>query len=224
MTFSLVARCEETGMYGTAVASSSPAVAARCSYTRADVGAVSSQNVTDPSLGVLTLNLLEKGLSATEAIDQIKTTANHLDYRQILVIDSKGRTAIHSGNNSLGIWSEAKGANVLSAGNLLANPEVSRSIVEKFENASGHLGERLITSLQGGLEAGGEAGPVHSAGMKISHKVSWPIVDLRCDWSEDCPIKILSEAWKVYKPLVNDYLQRALDPTKAPSYGVPGDQ
>ena len=224
MTFSLVARCERTGMFGTAVASSSPAVAARCSYTRADVGAVSSQNVTAPSLGVLTLNLLEKGLSATEAIDQIKTTANHLDYRQILVIDSKGRTAIHSGNNSLGIWSEAKGLNVLSAGNLLANPEVSRSIVEKFENASGHLGERLITSLQGGLEAGGEAGPIHSAGMKISHKVSWPIVDLRCDWSEDCPIKKLSEAWKVYKPLVNDYLQRALDPTKAPSYGVPGDQ
>jgi len=224
MTFSLVARCERTGMFGTAVASSSPAVAARCSYTRADVGAVSSQNVTDPSLGVLTLNLLEKGLSATEAIDQIKTTANHLDYRQILVIDSKGRTAIHSGNNSLGIWSEAKGVNVLSAGNLLANPEVSRSIVEKFENASGHLGERLITSLQGGLEAGGEAGPIHSAGMKISHKVSWPIVDLRCDWSEDCPIKKLDEAWKVYKPLVNDYLQRALDPTKAPSYGVPGDQ
>ena len=224
MTFSLVAKCERTGMFGTAVASSSPAVAARCSYTRSGVGAVSSQNVTDPSLGVLTLNLLEKGLSATEAIDQIKTTANHLDYRQILVIDSKGGTAIHSGNNSLGIWSEAKGVNVLSVGNLLANPEVSRSIVEKFENASGHLGERLITSLQGGLEAGGEAGPIHSAGMKISHKVSWPIVDLRCDWSEDCPIKKLSEAWKVYKPLVNDYLQRALDPTKAPSYGVPGDQ
>ena len=224
MTFSLVARCERTGMFGTAVASSSPAVAARCSYTRADVGAVSSQNVTDPSLGVLTLNLLEKGLSATEVIDQIKTTANHLDYRQILVIDSKGGTAIHSGNNSLGIWSEAKGVNVLSAGNLLANPEVSRAIVEKFQNTSGHLGERLITSLQGGLEAGGEAGPIHSAGMKISHKVSWPIVDLRCDWSEDCPIKKLDEAWKVYKPLVNDYLQRALDPTKAPSYGVPGDQ
>ena len=224
MTFSLVARCEETGMCGTAVASSSPAVAARCSYTRSGVGAVSSQNITDPSLGVLTLNLLEKGLSATEAIDQIKTTANHLDYRQILVIDSKGRTAIHSGNNSLGIWSEAKGENVLSAGNLLANPEVPNVIVAKFENASGHLGDRLITSLQGGLEAGGEAGPIHSAGMKISHNVSWPIVDLRCDWSEDCPIKKLSEVWQVYKPLVDDYLQRALDPTKAPSYGVPGDQ
>ena len=63
------------------------------------------------------------------------------------------------GNNSVGIWYEAKGVNVLSAGNLLANPEVSRAIVEKFENASGHLGERLITSLQGGLEAGEKLAP-----------------------------------------------------------------
>ena len=224
MTFSLVARCEETGMLGTAVASSSPAVAARCSYTRSNVGAVSSQNVTDPTLGILTLNLLEKGLSAIEAINHIKTNTNYLDYRQILIIDSKGQTAIHSGSNSLGIWSDAKGKNVLSAGNLLANSEVPKAIVENYENSSGNLGDRLIASLQGGLEAGGEAGPIHSAGMKISDKVSWPIIDLRCDWSEDSPINKLSEAWNVYKPQVNDYLQRALDPTKSPSYGVPGDK
>ena len=46
MTFSLVARCRETGMFGVAVTSSSPAVAARCAYARAGVGAVASQNVT----------------------------------------------------------------------------------------------------------------------------------------------------------------------------------
>ena len=210
-------------MFGTAVASSSPAVAARCSYTRSNVGAISSQNVTDPSLGNLSLDLLEKGLSALQTIDQIKKTEKNLEYRQVLVIDSKGQTALHSGENSLGICSEAKGLNVLSAGNLLANSEVSRAIVKIFENASGHLGDRLIESLIGGLDAGGETGPVHSAGIKISDKVSWPIVDLRCDWTEDCPIKQLSEIWKVYKPQLDDYLQRALDPTEAPSYGVPGD-
>jgi uncharacterized Ntn-hydrolase superfamily protein len=223
MTFSLVARCEETRMCGTAVASSSPAVAARCSYTRSGVGAVSSQNVTDPSLGNLSLDLLEKGLSAFQVIDQIKKTEKNLEYRQILVIDSKGQTALHSGENSLGIWSDSKGLNVLSAGNLLANSEVPQAIVKIFENTSGHLGDRLIEALIGGLDAGGEAGPVHSAGIKISDKVSWPIVDLRCDWTEDCPIKQLSEIWKVYKPQLDDYLQRALDPTEAPSYGVPGD-
>ena len=108
MTFSLVARCDKTGMFGTAVASSSPAVAARCSYTRSNVGAISSQNITDPSLGNLSLDLLEKGLSAFQVIDQIKKTEKNLEYRQVLVIDSKGQTALHSGENSLGIWSDAK--------------------------------------------------------------------------------------------------------------------
>ena len=47
MTFSIVSRCSETGMFGLAISSSSPAVAARCAYARARVGAVASQNITD---------------------------------------------------------------------------------------------------------------------------------------------------------------------------------
>ena len=69
MTFSLVARCPDTGMFGVAIASSSPAVAARCSYARAGTGAVASQNVTDPTLGPLMLDLMQGGLSACDAID-----------------------------------------------------------------------------------------------------------------------------------------------------------
>ena len=224
MTFSLVAKCEETGMFGTAVTSSSPAVAARCSYTRSGVGAVSSQNITDPSLGNFALDLLEEGLTAKEAIAKITKEKKNLEFRQILIIDLSGQIAIHSGNNSLGIFSDSFGKNVLSAGNLLANKNVTKAVVDKFEKTQGDLGDRLVSALQGGLDAGGEAGPIHSAGMQISDKVSWPIVDLRCDWSDDCPVKKLSQLWKIYKPQVKDYLQRALDPTKAPSYGVPGDQ
>lgn len=224
MTFSLVAKCEESGMFGTAVTSSSPAVAARCSYTRSGVGAVSSQNITDPSLGNFALDLLEEGLTAKEAIAKITKEKKNLEFRQILIIDGSGQIAIHSGNNSLGIFSDSFGKNVLSAGNLLANKNVTKAVVDKFEKTQGDLGDRLVSALQGGLDAGGEAGPIHSAGMQISDKVSWPIVDLRCDWSDDCPVKKLSQLWKIYKPQVKDYLQRALDPTKAPSYGVPGDQ
>ena len=224
MTFSLVARCKETGMLGTAVTSSSPAVAARCSYTRSNVGAVSTQNVTDPSLGKKSLDFLETGLTSTQVVEKIKSTNKHLEYRQVLIIDSKGNTAIHSGNNSLGIWSEAIGDNVISAGNLLANKEVTKVIISAFEQNKGHLADRMLAGLKAGLDAGGEEGPIHSAGIKISHQVSWPIIDLRCDWTEDCPITKLFEIWKVYKPQVDDYLQRAMDPTGAPSYGVPGDK
>ena len=223
MTFSLVARCAETGMFGTAIASSSPAVAARCSYTRAGVGAVSSQNVTDPTLGPLALDLMQAGMSADQAIAEVQDKARFIEYRQVLAIDRAGRVAIHSGPRSLGIWTQAEGNGVIAAGNLLANEDVPQAIVTAFENAAGHLGDRLIDAMRAGLAAGGEAGPVHSAGLQLCDAVPWPVADLRCDWTDDCPIDAVATAWGIYKPQLKAYVQRALDPREAPSYGVPGD-
>lgn len=224
MTFSLVARCARTGMFGVAISSSSPAVAARCSYARAGVGAVASQNVTDPTLGPLALDLMEGGMSAAEAIAEVRKRGKFIEYRQVLAVDRDGETAIHSGPNSLGIWTQAQARDVASGGNLLANDGVPQAIVDGFLASSGHLGDRLIAAMRAGLAAGGEAGPVHSAGLKIVDKVSWPVADLRCDWTEACPIEAVASAWEIYKPQLDAYIQRALDPRQAPSYGVPGDE
>ncbi|TCS65922.1 putative Ntn-hydrolase superfamily protein [Primorskyibacter sedentarius] len=223
MTFSLVARCEETGMFGMAIASSSPAVAARCAYARAGVGAVASQNVTDPTLGPLALDLMQGGMSAAEAIAGVRDLGKFIEYRQVLAVDRQGRTAIHSGPKSLGIWTQAEAPNVASGGNLLANERVPQAIVDGYRAATGHIGDRLIAAMRAGLAAGGEAGPVHSAGLLIVDKVSWPVAELRCDWTEDCPIENIATAWGVYEPQLDAYIQRALDPREAPSYGVPGD-
>tara|TARA_B110000008_G_C16978910_1_gene567525 strand:- start:14351 stop:15025 length:675 start_codon:yes stop_codon:yes gene_type:complete len=223
MTFSLVARCHETGMFGVAISSSSPAVAARCSYTRAGVGAVASQNITDPSLGPLALDLMGSDLTAEEAVDEVTQRGRFIEYRQVLAVDKFGSTAIHSGPNSLGIWTQATGENVASGGNLLANDGVPQAIVDGFQSAKGHIGDRLIAAMRAGLAQGGEAGPIHSAGMQICDKVNWPVADLRCDWTEECPIENIATAWEIYKPQLDAYVQRALDPREAPSYGVPGD-
>ncbi len=174
MTFSLVARCAETGMFGVAISSSSPAVAARCAYARAGVGAVASQNVTDPMLGPLALDLMQGGMSASEAIAGVKDLGRFIEYRQVLAVDKNGTTAIHSGPNSLGIWTQAQGPDVASGGNLLANDGVPQAIVNGFLANSGHLGDRLIAAMRAGLAAGGEAGPIHSAGMMLVDKVAWP--------------------------------------------------
>jgi len=224
MTFSLVARCHETGMFGVAISSSSPAVAARCSYARAGVGAVASQNVTDPTLGPLALDFMEKGMTAAEAIVEVKKQGRFIEYRQVLAVDRSGMTSIHSGPNSLGIWTEARAENVASGGNLLANDRVPQAIVAAFLASTGHLGDRLIEAMRAGLGAGGEAGPVHSAGLKIVDEVSWPVADIRCDWTEECPIEVVAGIWKIYKPQLESYIQRAIDPQSAPSYGVPGDE
>lgn len=224
MTFSLVARCKDTGMFGVAVSSSSPAVAARCAHARAGAGAVASQNVTDPALGTRALDLLALGADAAQAIAVLQSSTQHLQYRQLLAVDSNGRSAIYSGTAALGTVAEAQTDNVASAGNLLANTDIAQAIVDYFVSSNGHLGDRLIGALRAALKAGGEAGPVHSAGMLLVDRVSWPVAELRCDWSDDCPIEHIARAWEVYQPQMDDYVKRALNPGDAPSYGVPGDE
>ncbi len=224
MTFSIVARCAGTGMFGVAVASSSPAVAARCAYARAGVGAVASQNITDPTLGPKTLDLMALGASAPEAMAVLKATGAHIGYRQVLAVDAAGRAAIHSGANVLGTHAEAWAGNVASGGNLLAGEGVPQAIVDGFLATSGHLGDRLIAAMRAAVAAGGEEGPVHSAGLKLVDKVPWPVADLRVDWTEGCPIEALADLWDIYKPQLDAYVARALDPSTAPSYGVPGDE
>jgi uncharacterized Ntn-hydrolase superfamily protein len=223
MTFSLVARCARTGQFGMVISSSSPAVAARCVHVRAGVGAVASQNVTDPALGPLVLDRLAAGMDADEALRAVTVGRAHIDYRQLLVIDRGGATAIHSGGQVLGVWGEAKGISCAAGGNLLANPGIPAAMVAGFDAATGHLGERLMQALEAGLAAGGEAGPVRSAGMTVADRLTWPLVDLRIDWADD-PIGMLRVAWDVYAPQMQAYVQRATDPTQAPSYGVPGDE
>ena len=87
-----------------------------------------------------------------------------------------------------------------------------------------HLAPRLLHSLQAGLDAEGEEGDVHSAGLLVVDKMSFPLVDLRVDWDDGDPIATLTELWKAYEPQMLDYLTRAVDPPSAPSYGVPGDE
>ena len=224
MTFSIAARCEITGMFGVAVTSSSPAVAARCAHARAGVGAVSSQNITDPRLGSAILTMMENGASAIDAINYVTASEPHIEYRQLTAVDASGASFIYSGEYTLGTHTSASAKNVACAGNLLANTEVCSAMVSAFEKSDGHLGDRLIASMQAGLKAGGEAGPIHSAGMYMVDKLEFPVADIRCDWTESCPIENIAKAWTIYKPQLEDYVKRAIDPREAPSYGVPGDE
>ena len=223
MTFSLVGRCERTGMCGAVVTSSSPAVAARCASARAGVGAACTQNVTDPTLGPVLLDRLQAGHSAQEAIDGVIAEAANIDYRQLSVVDAEGRAATYSGARTLGRHATRTGPGCAAAGNLLRAETIPEAMVEAFlENASAHLGDRLLATLRAGRNAGGEEGPVHSCGMVIVDQVPWYVTDLRVDWRDDDPIEELARIWEIWKPQAEDYVTRALDPASAPRYGVPG--
>ncbi len=224
MTFAITGFCERTGMVGTAVSTSSICVGSRCPHVRAGVGAVSSQNVTLPSLGITALDSMHNGKSAGEALEETKAKASFLDYRQLLLIDNKGNTAHFAGRNILGTNAFVESRHCVAAGNLLSTEAVPTAIADAFvNNADRHLAERLMLSLEAGRDSGGEMGPTHSAALLIAHEQPWPLVDLRVDWHDSDPITALRSLWMAYEPEMNDYLARALYPDSAPSYGVPGD-
>jgi len=223
MTFSLLARCPQTLRFGMVISSSSPAVAARCAHARAGVGVAATQNITDPTLGPRLLDLMAQGLSAPDAMARVVADAPHIAYRQLMAVDAMGRTATHSGAHILGLWGTAQGDGVVAGGNLLANSDVPAAMIAGF-STTGDLGDRLIAALRAGRDAGGEAGPVHSAGLLMVDADTWPCAELRCDWAPDtCPIDAVTRAWDVYAPQMPAYIQRARDPAQAPNYGVAGD-
>lgn len=223
MTFSVVARCAETGQLGIAISSSSIAVGARCPWLRPGVGAVASQNITLPSLGPDVLDLLAQSLAPSEALAAVFARQAHGEYRQVSVIDHRGRTAHFSGAQTLGVHAAVSGEQCVAAGNMLANPGVIEAMVRAFEQASGHLAERLLAAMHAGVAEGGEAGPVHSAAVLVVDTVPWPIVNLRVDWADEDPIGALDRLWQAYRPQLQDYIDRALNPPIAPGYAVPGD-
>ncbi|MDS2173532.1 DUF1028 domain-containing protein [Nesterenkonia sp. CL21] len=223
MTFSLAARDPESGSFGMVVCSSSPAVASRCIHLRRGVGVVASQNVTNPGLGPAILDRLEQGLGSEDALSRTLQEEPFADYRQLSVVDDEGRTAHHSGENSLGInhWASADAA--VAAGNLLASADTVDAMVEAYHAGRGSsLEARLMAGLQAALAAGGEAGPVRSAGLKVIDDVSWATTDLRVDDADE-PVAELLRLWSLWEPVKNDYRTRALNPDEAPGFGVAGD-
>jgi uncharacterized Ntn-hydrolase superfamily protein len=225
MTFSIIGRCARTGMLGVAITTSSIAVGARCPHARAGAGAVATQNITDPSYGPRILDLLAAGNGAEEALAMALSDQMFTEYRQITVIDRQGRTAVHTGTNVLGTFAVDRGRDCISAGNLLKSVEIPAAMTSSFSRGGDlHLAVRLLRALEAGRDAGGEEGPTHSAALIVAHDLPFALVDLRCDWDERDPVQALRALWEAYQPQMLAYRTRAIDPSAAPTYGVPGDR
>jgi uncharacterized Ntn-hydrolase superfamily protein len=212
MTFSIAARCARTGMLGVAVTTSSIAVGSRCAFAKARVGAVLTQHRTDPRLGPLAIDLLERGFTARQAMDAVVAATPHRDWRQLAIVDRSGLTASYSGAKVKGEKDEVHGANCVSLANIVRSVEVPRAMVRAFEaDASAPLATRLVAALRAGDDAGGEFVPIVSASLLVVHEQAFPYVDLRVDRDAD-PIARLAGLWAEYEPLADSYVERAMRP------------
>lgn len=221
MTFSLVVRDGER--FGVAAASSSPAVAARVVHLRPGAGAATSQNITDPRLGTGLLERLTAHGDAERALREVTEDTADIAYRQLTVLGRTGPGHAYSGSRTLGTHASATADGAVAAGNMLCGEHVPRVLLDAYAAATGELEERLLTAMKAAVAAGGEEGPVHSAGLAVVADVDWRVTDLRVDWAED-PVDRLGDLLDVWLPQRDDYVRRGLDPAAAPSYGVPGDR
>jgi uncharacterized Ntn-hydrolase superfamily protein len=212
MTYSIAGRCARTGMLGSIVTTSAIAVGNRCQFARAGVGAVLTQHRTDPRLGPLGLEFLQLGLTAPETIDALVASTPHHGWRQLAVIDAKGRSAHYSGHNIRSIHAGASGRDCVAIANVVRSAEVPAAMVRAFEAAPNKpLADRLCAALKAGHDAGGEFKQVTSAGLLVVHEHAFPYVDLRIDDHPD-PIAELPRLWALYAPTADSYLKRVLEP------------
>lgn len=223
MTFSVAGICPDTGMMGCAITSSSICVTSRCAFVRSGTGVALTQNITNPDLGPLALDLLAEGQSPKQVMSALAEADTDVQWRQLGVLNAQGEGTTFSGDQALGLYATAEGNNCLAMGNLLANTQVPQAMVDAFEKSTGHLAERLLSALEAGLAAGGEMGPIHSAGILMTADPKWPVVDLRVDWHIE-PITELRMVWSNYQLQMDAYITRAIDPANSESYGVPGDE
>jgi uncharacterized Ntn-hydrolase superfamily protein len=206
-------------MFGVAVTTSSIGVGSRCAFARAGVGAVLTQHRTDPRLGPRGLDLLAQGFSATETIEALTKDDATIGWRQLLVVDTAGRTAWFHGERIKSVHSAHRGANCVAAGNILRNTEVTRAMVEACDaDPMLSLPERLVRAMEAGYAAGSELKQVKSAALLVVDKESFPYVDLRVDF-DPRPLETLRWLWEIYEPSASIYVARAVDPDAVPGSG-----
>ena len=216
MTFSLVGRCRRTGMFGAAVTTSSINVGARCPYARAGVGAVLTQHRTDARLGPRGLDLLEGRATAGEVVAALSRNDPTIGWRQLAVIDRAGGTAWYHGDRIASIHAAAEGEGCCAIGNIIRTERVPGAMVDAFEAAAEeHLAERLLLALEAGLAAGGERKQIKSAALLVVDDQPFPLVDLRVELDR-APLVELRFLWEVYRPRMEVFVTRAVDPDRVP--------
>ena len=198
MTFSIVARCPRTGQFGVAAATAMPAVGKLLSHAAAGAGAVATQALVNPYLGLDGLALLRQGLSAKEVLERLKATDPCMELRQCALIDAQGDSLCWTGDKCLPWAGSLSGEQFSVQGNRLVGPQVLDAVAEAFRHAEKRpLIERLIEALAAGDRCGGDRHGESSAVIYVVDQEAYPLWDIRVDHHLD-PVAELRRLHKVF--------------------------
>lgn len=167
MTFSIVAFDPETGDLGVAVQSKFPNVGSIIPFAKAGVGAVASQSFSNVAYATMGFALLENGATPQQAIEILTANDKDKDYRQVGIVDARGRIANFTGAHCFDWAGGLTGENFTVQGNVLAGQAVVEGMAWAFQQTPGTLAERLIATLVAGQNAGGDRRGQQSAALLV---------------------------------------------------------
>lgn len=202
-TFSIVAWDPRRGEWGVALQSKFIAAGAVVPWGQAGVGALATQARSDGSQGPKGLELLRKGLTASEVVERLRRDSPDRDELQFGVVDGKGRAAAFTGARCLEWAGHVVGEGYACQGNILFSSEVVQAMARTFESTPGDLPERLLASLVAGQREGGDRRGMQSAALLVWRERGgyrggldrW--IDVRVD-DHATPIEELERIFRIY--------------------------
>lgn len=195
MTYSIVARCPDTGRMGIGIASQVLGVG-RVMFGEAGVGVVATQGVVLTAHGPRILHALEGGTGAAAALAESLDADPEPALRQVAVVDTAGSVAVHTGEKSIAHAGHQEGAGWTAQSNVAADPGVWTEMGAAFEAHDGTLDQRLLAALEAGEAAGGDFRGQQSAAMLVvgasatGDLLADRIIDVRVD-DHDEPLREL---------------------------------
>jgi uncharacterized Ntn-hydrolase superfamily protein len=195
-TFSIVAYDADAKEWGVGVASKYLAVGSVVPWAQPGVGAIATQAFVNAKYGPDGLDLLAKGKSAEEAVKELTDADRGRDFRQLGIVDGKGKPANFTGEKC-NKWAGGQvGKEYCCQGNLLTGEAVVADMARAFEKADGPLAWRIMTALEAAEKAGGDRRGKQSAALYVVRARggdggSDRAVDLRVDDHDD-PLKELA--------------------------------
>ena len=191
MTFSILARDEKTNEIGGAAATGSFCVGGWVLRGSLNAGLSASQGASASTLwGEQTLDFLESGLNAKDAIDKVVNVDEGKEHRQLSCMTLNGDTYSFTGNQNTNEYFHQAENNLVVAGNMLSSKKVISEMVSYFKDSSVNLATRLVETLKKGEEAGSDIRGLKSSSLLVLHENKAPLT-LRID-SSDKPLEDLS--------------------------------
>jgi uncharacterized Ntn-hydrolase superfamily protein len=182
MTWSIIARDEQTGRIAIAVATRFFAVGALVSHIKTGAGVVASQAFINPYFGPKGLALLEAGMSAENVVAELTTADEGRHHRQLHVMDRDGRFAAYTGAACIDWCGHEVRGTFSVAGNMLVGSVVLAETIRAYEvQAAVPFARRLIAAMRAGEAAGGDKRGRQSAALLIHDREDYPLYDLRVD-------------------------------------------